>query len=197
MTNKFKNTYIKTGHLSVDELNDLAKKYSKASGYPLESVDGGAGSCYSVFEFLVSVADRAIEQRDTITAVDDLWNLQCHKQELTEITEQDLDDYLNQSKLDLLSEKIKYWDTEFKGSVNGGIREVSMKRTPPKDDKQTKQSNVFLSDSLKTFSIEELNGKSGTISVATDKSDGRDKSIRTVVFHSDDGNVYVISVDEV
>lgn len=165
--NKFKNTYIKTDHLSVDELNDLTKKYSEASGYPLESAGYGAGRCDSRYEYVASVVEvDAVhgDPRDAITATDDLDCVDCHKSELKEITEKDLDDYLSQSKA--VEDQIKY--------VGCG--------------------DLSIDPSEYVVNPINIEGKYlGSVSISMYRIKGVRSAIRIVRYHSTDGSIELVS----
>lgn len=95
--NKFKNTYISTAHLSPEELAELAKKYSKASGYPIEedfldSIQTHSNYNWNYLASVLSEADKSSQPCDSISCDDDLCGFVSEN--LTEITEQDLDNHL-------------------------------------------------------------------------------------------------------
>lgn len=106
-TDKFKNTYINTSGLSVDKLNNLAKKYSKVTGYPLEEIFPSSDYWY----FITTVNDiHGDPLYDQITFTDTLVDIRDYES-LTEITEKDLDDYLDSQNN---SEQPIYPDFDFK-----------------------------------------------------------------------------------
>lgn len=80
-------TYIKTQQLSNSELKELAKKYSEASGFPLEVGMLGTGA---EWKYLASVSDDGGYSNE-ITRIVDLCYLDRNLDDLTEITEEDLD----------------------------------------------------------------------------------------------------------
>lgn len=155
MTNKFKNTYINTSHLSIDEMNNVITKYCKASGLPLERGLGSV-SGYSPVHFnyvtTVRVATINDDPLDCISVTDSPKFLGVDVSDLTEITEADLDNHL-----------------------------ASL-------DKEEKKGKVFFPNTIPTYSPKDLNGLSGKIVVTEDDN----KEI--VIFHSDDGHKYVLSV---
>jgi hypothetical protein len=106
---KFKNTYINTSQLTLEQINALAKKYSEASGYPLADKKG----TIVTWRYLTSVKhknDLAENPVDYISVTGSLDNLVRPLKELTEITEKDLDDHL---RVDIMS---KFKNTYIKTS---------------------------------------------------------------------------------
>lgn len=95
MTHPFKNTYIKTAHLSGEELYKLAEKYSKATGYPFESYLNTYNHDPGEFDYIASVIGYFHPHLpgDCISVGQNCSRSHNHKN-LTEITEQDLDEFL-------------------------------------------------------------------------------------------------------
>lgn len=98
MNNPFKNTYIKTEHLSPDEILELAEKYQKASGYPLERYLKGCLRCkneMSDWKYIATFPTFKLDPEDCIATADRLEDYM--RSDLKEITEEDLDNLINKS----------------------------------------------------------------------------------------------------
>lgn len=119
MTNRFKNTYIRTAHLTPEEINKLAKKYSEASGYPLEGGDLSNRGTKLCWNYLTSVKHRDDYEQDpldVITLTDSIYDLIRPVDDLTEITEQNLDNHLQG---EIMNTTTTYPDFDFKIDLSG------------------------------------------------------------------------------
>jgi hypothetical protein len=93
---KFENTYIDTFGFALKHVNALAKKYANATGYPLSPLDDNNTSRWRYLASVKTVYDRKYDPTHLIAFTDDLANLVSNN--LTKITEKDLDAYIKKTK---------------------------------------------------------------------------------------------------
>lgn len=116
--NPFINTYIDTSSYMEKDILPLAKKYSKASGLPLNTYDSDEGLFNNHYDYLACVSNTYAKYKSlsgiTVTSLLSHRNYIVNTLKAKQITEQDLDDYLESKQV-----QIEYPDFDFKISLVG------------------------------------------------------------------------------